>query len=177
MTNRRVTYSYYLLPGGAVCTIRVTCGRPGRRTHRRSTPPGSGPIRDMRLPVSGQLQFSAVPLITWAATNLNTMAGRLGHAEGSEASSDLGRLAFCMRGPGRRSASAQCRRRVSSDAGQRRRDSPVARRASSTAAPNPGSIRMTADRVVMAGGEAAVCWDPSGTGQFAVKRLAEVRAI
>ena len=25
--------------------------------------------------------------------------------------------------------------------------------------------------------EAAVCWDPSGTGQFAVKRLAEVRAI
>ena len=25
--------------------------------------------------------------------------------------------------------------------------------------------------------EAAVCWDPSGTGQFAVKRLAEVRAV
>ena len=25
--------------------------------------------------------------------------------------------------------------------------------------------------------EAAVCWDPSGTDQFAVKRLAEVRAV
>jgi hypothetical protein len=28
-----------------------------------------------------------------------------------------------------------------------------------------------------AASEAAVCWDPSGTDQFAVKRLAEVRAI
>jgi len=25
--------------------------------------------------------------------------------------------------------------------------------------------------------EAAVCWDPSGTDDFAVKRLAEVRAV
>jgi hypothetical protein len=25
--------------------------------------------------------------------------------------------------------------------------------------------------------EAAVCWDPSGTDEFAVKRLAEVRAV
>jgi hypothetical protein len=25
--------------------------------------------------------------------------------------------------------------------------------------------------------EAAVCWDPSGTDQFALRRLAEVRAI
>jgi hypothetical protein len=25
--------------------------------------------------------------------------------------------------------------------------------------------------------EAAVCWDPSGTDQFAVKRLAQVRAV
>ena len=79
--------------------------------------------------------------------------------------------------------------------------------------PNPGNIRMTADRVVMidwdeshvdvpdldltlphnaagldddaydiaeqarAAWEAAVCWDPTGTDQFAVKRLAEVRAV
>lgn len=79
--------------------------------------------------------------------------------------------------------------------------------------PNPGNIRMTADRVAMidwdeshvdvpdldlalphnaaglggdaydiaaqarAAWEAAVCWDPSGTDQFAVKRLAEVRAV
>ncbi len=79
--------------------------------------------------------------------------------------------------------------------------------------PNPGNIRMTADRVAMidwdeshvdvpdldlalphnAGGldddaydiaaqaraawEAAACWDPSGTDQFAVKRLAGVRAV
>jgi Ser/Thr protein kinase RdoA (MazF antagonist) len=79
--------------------------------------------------------------------------------------------------------------------------------------PNPGNIRMTADRVAMidwdeshvdvpdldlalphnaaglgkeaydiaaqarAAWEAAVCWDPSGTDQFAVRRLAEVRAI
>ena len=25
--------------------------------------------------------------------------------------------------------------------------------------------------------EAAVCWDPSGTDEFAVKRLADVRAV
>jgi Ser/Thr protein kinase RdoA (MazF antagonist) len=79
--------------------------------------------------------------------------------------------------------------------------------------PNPGNIRMTADRVAMidwdeshvdvpdldlalphnaaglgddaydiaaqasAAWAAAVCWDPSGTDQFAVKRLAEVRAV
>jgi Ser/Thr protein kinase RdoA (MazF antagonist) len=79
--------------------------------------------------------------------------------------------------------------------------------------PNPGNIRMSADRVAMidwdeshvdvpdldlalphdaaglggggydtaaqarAAWEAAVCWDPSGTDQFAVRRLAEVRAI
>ena len=79
--------------------------------------------------------------------------------------------------------------------------------------PNPGNIRMTADRVAMidwdeshvdvpdldlalphnaaglddnaydigaqarAAWEAAVCWDPSGTDQFAVRRLAEVRAV
>ena len=79
--------------------------------------------------------------------------------------------------------------------------------------PNPGNIRMTADRVALidwdeshvdvadldlvlphnaagldddaldiaaqasAAWEAAVCWDPSGTDQFAVKRLAEVRAV
>ncbi|HEX7996444.1 MAG TPA: phosphotransferase, partial [Streptosporangiaceae bacterium] len=79
--------------------------------------------------------------------------------------------------------------------------------------PNPGNVRMTADRVAMidwdeshvdvpdldlalphnaarlgsdaydiaeqarAAWEAAVCWDPSGTDQFAVKRLAGVRAI
>jgi hypothetical protein len=79
--------------------------------------------------------------------------------------------------------------------------------------PNPGNIRMTADRVAMidwdeshvdvpdldlalphngaglgndaydiaaqarAAWEAAVCWDPSGTDQFAVRRLAEVRPI
>jgi Ser/Thr protein kinase RdoA (MazF antagonist) len=79
--------------------------------------------------------------------------------------------------------------------------------------PNPGNIRMTADRVALidwdeshvdvpdldlalplnaaglddnmydvaaqarAAWEAAVCWDPSGTDQFAVQRLAEVRAI
>jgi hypothetical protein len=79
--------------------------------------------------------------------------------------------------------------------------------------PNPGNVRMTADRVAMidwdeshvdvpdldlalpynaaglgndaydiaaqarAAWEAAVCWDPSGTDQFAVRRLAEVRAI
>jgi Ser/Thr protein kinase RdoA (MazF antagonist) len=79
--------------------------------------------------------------------------------------------------------------------------------------PNPGNIRMTAQRVAMidwdeshvdvpdldlalphnaaglgeeaydiaaqarAAWEAAVCWDPSGTDKYAVKRLAEVRAI
>ena len=79
--------------------------------------------------------------------------------------------------------------------------------------PNPGNIRMTADRVAMidwdeshvdvpdldlalphnaaglddegydiaaqarAAWGAAVCWDPSGTDQFAVKQLAEVRAV
>ena len=79
--------------------------------------------------------------------------------------------------------------------------------------PNPGNIRMTADRVALidwdeshvdvpdldlvlphnaagldddthdvaaqawAAWEAAVCWDPSGTDEFAVKRLAEVRAV
>jgi Ser/Thr protein kinase RdoA (MazF antagonist) len=79
--------------------------------------------------------------------------------------------------------------------------------------PNPGNIRMTANRVAMidwdeahvdvpdldlalphnaaglgndaydtaaqasAAWAAAVCWDPTGTDQFAVKRLAEVRAI
>jgi Ser/Thr protein kinase RdoA (MazF antagonist) len=79
--------------------------------------------------------------------------------------------------------------------------------------PNPGNIRMTADRVAMidwdeshvdvpdldlalphnaagldddahdiaaqarAAWEAAVCWDPSGADQFAVRRLAEVRAV
>jgi Ser/Thr protein kinase RdoA (MazF antagonist) len=79
--------------------------------------------------------------------------------------------------------------------------------------PNPGNIRMTADRVALidwdeshvdvpdldlalphnaagldddgydvaaqarAAWEAAVCWDPSGTDPFAVKRLAEVRAV
>jgi Ser/Thr protein kinase RdoA (MazF antagonist) len=79
--------------------------------------------------------------------------------------------------------------------------------------PNPGNIRMTAERVALidwdeshvdvpdldlalplnaagldddmhdvaaqarAAWEAAVCWDPSGTDEFAVKRLAEVRAI
>ena len=79
--------------------------------------------------------------------------------------------------------------------------------------PNPGNIRITADRVALidwdeshvdapdldlalphnaaglagdtydaaaqarAAGEAAVCWDPSGTDQLAVKRLAEVRAV
>jgi Ser/Thr protein kinase RdoA (MazF antagonist) len=79
--------------------------------------------------------------------------------------------------------------------------------------PNPGNIRITADRVALidwdeshvdvpdldlalphnaagldgdthavaaqarAAWEAAVCWDPSGTDQFAVKRLAEVRAV
>jgi aminoglycoside phosphotransferase (APT) family kinase protein len=79
--------------------------------------------------------------------------------------------------------------------------------------PNPGNIRMTADRVApidwdeshvdvpdldlvlphnaagldhdthdhaaqaRAAWEAAVCWDPSGTDAFAVKRLAEVRAV
>jgi len=79
--------------------------------------------------------------------------------------------------------------------------------------PNPGNIRMTADRVAMidwdeshvdvpdldlalphnaagldddaydiasqasAAWGAAVCWDPSGTDQFAVERLAEVRAV
>ncbi len=79
--------------------------------------------------------------------------------------------------------------------------------------PNPGNIRMTADRVALidwdeshvdvpdldlvlphnaagldddahdvaaqasAAWEAAVCWDPSGTDEFAVTRLAEVRAV
>jgi Ser/Thr protein kinase RdoA (MazF antagonist) len=79
--------------------------------------------------------------------------------------------------------------------------------------PNPGNIRMTADRVALidwdeshvdvpdldlalphnaagldeethdvaaqarAAWEAAVCWDPSGTDEFAGKRLAEVRAV
>src|SRR5207247_5678487 len=79
--------------------------------------------------------------------------------------------------------------------------------------PNPGNIRMTADRVALidwdeshvdvpdldlvlphnaagldddthdvaaqarAAWEAAVCWDPSGTDEFAVKRLADVRAV
>ena len=79
--------------------------------------------------------------------------------------------------------------------------------------PNPGNIRMTADRVAMidwdeahvdvpdldlalphnaagldddaydvaaqaqAAWAAAVCWDPSGADQFAVKRLAEVRPV
>jgi Ser/Thr protein kinase RdoA (MazF antagonist) len=79
--------------------------------------------------------------------------------------------------------------------------------------PNPGNIRLTADRVTLidwdeshvdvpdldlalpdnaagldndaydiaaqarAAWEAAVCWDPSGTDPFAVKRLAQVRAI
>ena len=79
--------------------------------------------------------------------------------------------------------------------------------------PNPGNVRMTADRVAMidwdeshvdvpdldlalphnaaslgsnaydiaaqarAAWEAAVCWKTSGTDQFAVRRLAEVRAI
>ena len=79
--------------------------------------------------------------------------------------------------------------------------------------PNPGNVRMTADRVAMidwdeshvdvpdldlalphnaaglgadaydiaaqarAAWEAAVCWDPTGTDQFAVRRLAQVRAI
>jgi Ser/Thr protein kinase RdoA (MazF antagonist) len=79
--------------------------------------------------------------------------------------------------------------------------------------PNPGNIRMTADRVALidwdesrldvpdldlalphnaaglgadahdvaaqarAAWEAAVCWDPSGTDEFAAKRLAEVRAV
>jgi Ser/Thr protein kinase RdoA (MazF antagonist) len=79
--------------------------------------------------------------------------------------------------------------------------------------PNPGNIRMTADRVALvdwdeshvdvpdldlvlpynaagldvdaydvaaqayAAWEAAVCWDPSGTDEFASKRLAEVRAV
>ena len=79
--------------------------------------------------------------------------------------------------------------------------------------PNPGNIRMTADRVALidwdeshvdvpdldlvlphnaaglddathdaaaqarAAWEAAVCWDPSGTDDFAVRRLAEVRAV
>jgi Ser/Thr protein kinase RdoA (MazF antagonist) len=79
--------------------------------------------------------------------------------------------------------------------------------------PNPGNIRMTAERVALidwdeshvdapdldlalphdaaglgdaaydiaaqarAAWEAAVCWDPSGTDQFAVRRLAEVRAL
>jgi len=79
--------------------------------------------------------------------------------------------------------------------------------------PNPGNIRMTAERVALidwdeshvdvpdldlalpynaagldegphdiaaqarAAWEAAVCWDPSGTDEFAVKRLAEVRAV
>jgi Ser/Thr protein kinase RdoA (MazF antagonist) len=79
--------------------------------------------------------------------------------------------------------------------------------------PNPGNIRMTADRVALidwdeshvdvpdldlvlphnaaglgdgaydiaaqasAAWEAAVCWDPSGTDEFAVERLAEVRAV
>jgi Ser/Thr protein kinase RdoA (MazF antagonist) len=79
--------------------------------------------------------------------------------------------------------------------------------------PNPGNIRMTADRVGLidwdesrvdvpdldlvlphnaagldddtydiaaqasAAWEAALCWDPSGTDEFAVKRLAEVRAV
>ena len=41
----------------------------------------------------------------------------------------------CMPRPGRGSTSARCRPRVSFDAGQRGRDSPVARRASSTATP------------------------------------------
>jgi aminoglycoside phosphotransferase (APT) family kinase protein len=79
--------------------------------------------------------------------------------------------------------------------------------------PNPGNIRMTADRVALidwdeshvdvpdldlalphnaaglgddaydiaaqarAAWEAAVCWDPTGTDPFAVRRLAEVRAL
>ena len=79
--------------------------------------------------------------------------------------------------------------------------------------PNPGNIRMTANRVALidwdeshvdvpeldlalphnaagldddmydvaaqgrAAWEAAVCWDPSGADRFAVKRLAEVRAV
>jgi Ser/Thr protein kinase RdoA (MazF antagonist) len=79
--------------------------------------------------------------------------------------------------------------------------------------PNPGNIRMTADRVALidwdeshvdvpdldlvlphnaagldddtydvaaqasAAWEAAVCWDPSMTDEFAIKRLAEVRAL
>ena len=79
--------------------------------------------------------------------------------------------------------------------------------------PNPGNIRMTADRVALidwdeshvdvpdldlalphnaaglddgaydiaaqarAAWEAAACWDPSGTDPFAVKRLADVRAV
>jgi Ser/Thr protein kinase RdoA (MazF antagonist) len=79
--------------------------------------------------------------------------------------------------------------------------------------PNPGNIRMTADRVAMidwdeshvdvpdldlalpdnaarldddaydtaaqarAAWEAAVCWDPTGTDQYAVRRLAEVRPV
>jgi hypothetical protein len=28
MTNRRVIYSYYLLLGGTVCIIKITCGQP-----------------------------------------------------------------------------------------------------------------------------------------------------
>jgi Ser/Thr protein kinase RdoA (MazF antagonist) len=79
--------------------------------------------------------------------------------------------------------------------------------------PNPGNIRMTADRVALidwdeshvdvpdldlalphnaagldddthdvaaqarAAWEAAVCWDPTGTDEFAVRRLAQVRAV
>jgi thiamine kinase-like enzyme len=79
--------------------------------------------------------------------------------------------------------------------------------------PNPGNIRMTADRVAMidwdeshvdvpdldlalphnaaglddeaydiaaqaqAAWAAAVCWDPTGTDLFAVKQLAQVRAV
>jgi Ser/Thr protein kinase RdoA (MazF antagonist) len=79
--------------------------------------------------------------------------------------------------------------------------------------PNPGNIRITADRAALidwdeahvdvadldlalpynaagldvdahdiaaqarAAWEAAVCWDPGGTDEFAVKRLAEVRAV
>ena len=71
------------------------------------------------------------------------------------------------------------------DRGSRRADrlGRVARRRSR---PRPGAAtqrrrsrrrRVRHRRASAAAWEAAVCWDPSGTDQFAVKRLAEVRAV
>ena len=102
---------------------------------------------------------------------------------------------------------------MSFDAEQRGRGSPGGERCVVHGDPNPGNIRITADRVALidwdeshvdvpdldlalphnaalleddthdvaaqarAASRTAVCWDPSGTDDFAVKRLAEVRAV